>query len=49
MGCGAAQSMPVETKQECFELLREIRFQEKGKNSTGEDTTDSLAYCKPKG
>lgn len=47
MGCGNYHAIPVETKAECIELLREIRFQEKGKNQTGEDTTDSMAYCRP--
>lgn len=48
MGCGNAHIVPVQSKEECFEILREMRIQERGKNSTGEDTTDSLAYCRPK-
>ncbi len=48
MGCGNYHSTGFETKEDCFEALREIRFQERGTQSTGEDTTDSLAYCRPK-
>lgn len=48
MGCGSIHVTKFETKQECFEALNQIRFQEKGKLSTGEDPTESLAYCRPR-
>lgn len=48
MGCGGMPSAEFEKKEDCYEALREIRFQERGKLQTGEDATDSLAYCMPK-
>lgn len=48
MGCGHSMVTIFENKAECIEVLREVKFQERGKERTGEDTTDSLAYCRPR-
>lgn len=47
MGCGAAPKAVFENKEDCFEALQQIRFQERGKLQTGEDATDSIAFCLP--
>lgn len=47
LGCGGVQVHQVESKAECLELLREVKFQRKGEMVTGEDTTEVMAYCRP--
>lgn len=43
-GCGVAHKIDMPSKDECFEALAAIRFDE---TAAGEDRRSAVAYCYP--